>query len=297
MKNTILLIVACFLLTLSSCDHREQLADAYGNFEANELIISSEGNGKILSLNFFEGEVVSKGEEIAQIDTFDLYLQKQQVRAQKAAIQSKTAGIEAQIEVAKQQLQNIEVNYQRILKLLEDGVATAQQKEDIEGQKKVVEKQIKAYKTNINAVSKELKVVDAQITNIEHQIEKQNIISPTNGTILEKYAMAGELTTMGKPIIKVADLSTLKLRCYISETYLSSIKLGASVNVLIDHQKEEKTYIGKISWVASKAEFTPKTIQTKEERVKLVYAIDVLVENNGTLKIGMPAEIRFSETK
>lgn len=295
MKNTVLLLTITLALVFSSCNHREKLADAYGNFEADEVIISSEGNGKILSIKLNEGETIYKGSLLAQIDTTHFYLQKQQARAQQVAIQSKIANIKAQIEVLNEQLKNININYNRVLNLLNDGVATQQQKDDIEGQKNILEKQIKANKTNIASVLLESKVIDAQIASIDNQIAKQQIIAPYNGIILEKYAMRGELTAIGKPIYKIADLSTLKLRCYISETYLSSIKLQDEVDVLIDNQQEkEKHYKGKISWIASKAEFTPKTIQTKEERVKLVYALDVLVNNDGNLKIGMPAEVRFT---
>ena len=293
MKITIQLSILIIAVVFVSCDHREKLADAYGNFEADEIIISSEGNGKIVNLDFTEGTMIQKGQLLAQIDTTQLYLQKLQASAQKVAIQSKISGAKAQIDVLKQQLKNIDVNYQRILKLLDDGVATPQQKDDIEGQKSVVEKQIKASKSNIISIEKEAEVIDAQIASINNQIEKQQIAAPHQATVLEKYAMEGELTAIGKPICKIADLSTLKLRCYISETYLSKVKLGGEVNVLIDSGKGTQTFKGNISWIASKAEFTPKTIQTKEERVKLVYAMDIIVKNDGTLKIGMPAEVRF----
>lgn len=280
------------LATLISCNHRKDLSDAYGNFEAKDVIVSSEATGKILSLNIEEGSVVKTSSLLGVIDTIPSVLQISQLEAKMASVQSKLSGVRAQIAAQVQQKENLQVNVNRIAKLYESGVATQQQKDDVEGQMKLLNKQIEASTTQITSIQKELKVLDENKRLLEYQLSKCKIYSPVKGTILEKYVRAGEMAVAGKPLFKVADLSSLELRCYITGDKLTMLKLGQKVKVLIDSGKGTKAELnGKVTWISSEAEFTPKIIQTKEERVKLVYAVKVNVKNNGILKIGMPGEM------
>ena len=280
------------LTALFACDHRKNLSDAYGNFEARDVIVSAEATGKLLSLNIEEGSEVKPSDVLGMIDTVPAVLQIKQLDAQLAAVQSKLAGVKAQIAAQVQQKENLQVNVDRIGKLFESGVATQQQKDDIDGQMKLVKKQIDASKTQITSIQKEIKVLEENKQLLEYQLSKCSVISPINGTILQKYVKAGEMAVAGKPLFKVADLSSLDLRCYITGDKLAQLKLGQKVKVLIDSGKETTAELdGKVTWISSEAEFTPKIIQTKEERVKLVYAVKVNVKNDGTLKIGMPGEM------
>lgn len=277
---------------VTACNHRENLSDAYGNFEAEEVIVSSEATGKLIQFNLKEGQHLDAGQEIGLVDTINLSLQIKQIEAQQAAVESKLTGIKAQIAIQEQQKSNILVNYSRILKLLESGVATQQQKDDMEGQLKLIQKQIDASKTQITSVWKELEVLNAQKEILLQSLSKCTITAPGKGVVLVKYIHQGEISVAGKPLFKMADLSSLELRCYLSGDKLQKIKLGQKVNILVDSgEKSTDILNGTVSWISGEAEFTPKIIQTKEERVKLVYAVKVAVENDGSLKIGMPGEM------
>lgn len=283
------------LATLFSCNHRDRLADAYGNFEVEDVIVSAEASGKLLSFNVEEGRAIAANVNVGLVDTITVVLQLQQLEAQMIAVNSKISNVKAQIEAQKQQKENLLVNVDRVGKLLKSGAATQQQKDDLDGQLKLVEKQIEATKTQTGSIQKEASVLAAQKELLMEQLKRCEINSPVDGTVLEKYVKAGEMVAAGKPLFKVADLSSLELRCYISGEKLSSIKLGQTVQVAIDGENggmEQLT--GTVSWISSQAEFTPKIIQTKEERVKLVYALKVKVQNDGRLKIGMPGEIRLA---
>lgn len=283
--------------TLFACDHRQDLSDAYGNFEAKDVIVSSEATGKILSLDIEEGSSVKTTALLGVIDTVPSVLQISQLEAKIASVQSKLNGVRAQIAAQVQQKENLQVNVDRIAKLFESGVATQQQKDDIDGQMKLLVKQIEASKTQIASIQKEIKVLDENKRLLEYQRSKCKIYSPVNGTILEKYVRAGEMAVAGKPLFKVANLSALDLRCYITGDRLANLNLGQKVKVLIDSGKETKAELdGTVTWISSEAEFTPKIIQTKEERVKLVYAVKVKVKNDGSLKIGMPGEMVITNT-
>lgn len=279
-------------VTLFSCDHRKDLSDAYGNFEVQDVIVSAESTGKLLEFNVEEGSQVNTETLLGVVDTTAMVLQINQLDAQIAAVQSKLAGVKAQIATQVQQKENLKVNVDRISNLLNSGVVTQQQKDDVDGQMKLVDKQIEASKTQITSIQKEMKVLEENKSLLWFQLSKCKIYSPVNGTVLEKYVKAGEMAVAGKPLFKVADLTSLDLRCYITGDQLIGIKLGSNVKVLIDGGKETKKELdGTISWISSEAEFTPKVIQTKEERVKLVYAVKVNVKNDGSLKIGMPGEM------
>lgn len=292
MKRNLFLIL--LIPAIVACDHRNDLSDAYGNFEVDDILISAETSGKLLKSSVEEADKISKDEEIALIDTIQYYLQLNQLNAQKTSVQSKMAGVNAQIASYRQQKENIMVTYNRVLKLLETGAATLQQKDDLEGQLKLLDKQIDAAKTQIASVNSELGVLSSQEALVKEQLSKCRVKSPINGTVLNKYVNEGEMAVAGKPLLKVADLSILELHCYISGDQLSSVKLGDQVKVLFDSGNNQMVTVnGKVSWISDEAEFSPRIIQTKKERVKLVYAMKVEVVNDGRLKVGMPGEVKF----
>lgn len=287
-------VIGLVLLMLAACKNGEKKSDAYGNFEAVETIVSSETAGKLLSMNVKQGDILATGQLIAQIDTTELILKKLQTQAQLAASESKKQNVSAQISVLKEQKKNAQTTQQRVLKMFADKAATQQQADDINGQLNVLDKQISATETQFQLISSEMEVIKRQSDVIDEQLTKCRIASPIKGTVLETYLETGELATPGKPILKMADLSNLELKVYVSGAQLSKVKLGNDVKVLIDSDaKAMQPMSGKISWISSESEFTPKIIQTKEERVKLMYAVKVVVVNDGTLKIGMPGEVVF----
>lgn len=280
-----------------SCKKANDKADGYGNFEATEITISAENNGKLQNFNIAEGQYLKKNDLVGNIDTLTLILKKEQLIANKEAVFSKITNIAAAINVLKTQLKTAQINQNRIKNLVNEKAGTQKQLDDINGEVEIIQQQIKSVETQNAPILNELKSVDAQIKQIEDQLQKSKIINPIDGTVLVKYAEPNEITSFGKPLYKIADLSFMQLRVYLSEKQLSSIKIGQKVTVKIDTKNAMKNYDGIISWVSSEAEFTPKIIQTKEERVNLVYAVKVEVKNDGDLKIGMPAEMWILDSK
>ena len=278
---------------LASCSSNDK-SDAYGNFEAIEVIISSQSNGQINYLNIEEGMKVNLGDTLGLTDTVDLSLKREQLISQQKVVLARLRNIDSQISVQQQQKKNILVEKDRIDKLLADGAATQKQADDIKGSIDLLDEQIRASEVQKEAIRAELGTVEAQVRQVEESLSKCYIISPLSGTVLVKFAETGEITGMGKPLCKIADLDEMELKVYISGDQLPYLKLGQVVDVLID--KDDKSFTrlqGTVSWISSKAEFTPKTIQTKKERVNLVYAAKIKVPNDGTLKIGMPGEVNF----
>jgi HlyD family secretion protein len=295
MKNTFYLFL---LLILSLACSRNERSDAYGNFEAIEVIVSSQANGQVVSLNIDEGMEVAQGDTIGMIDTVDLSLKKQQLISQEGVLQARLRNFDSQVRVQEQQRKNILVDKERVDNLLKDGAATQKQMDDITGNLDLLEQQILATQVQKEAARAEMATLETQVKQVEESISKCYIISPLSGTVLVKFAEAGEITAMGKPVCKMANLAELELKVYISGDQLPYLKLGQSVKVLIDRDQKEFTKLkGTVSWISSKSEFTPKTIQTKKERVNLVYAAKVRVPNDGTLKIGMPGEINFMKAE
>lgn len=287
-------MITLALLAFGACKTSEKKSDAFGNFEAVETIVSSEMPGKLLVMSVRQGDLIEPGKVIAQIDTTELVLRKLQAEAQLDASETKRQNVTAQINVLKEQKKNIETTRQRLSKMFADKAATQQQLDDINGQLNVLDKQVSATNTQFQLIASEMEISKRQIDLLKEQLAKCKIISPAKGTILETYLETGELANPGKPVLKMADLSNLELKVYVSGAQLSKVKLGNSVKVLIDQgNKEMQALSGKISWISSESEFTPKIIQTKEERVKLMYAVKVVVPNDGTLKIGMPGEVVF----
>lgn len=287
-----LFIISIALLT--ACSGKKDKADAYGNFEANEIIISSEVSGRIIQLNLEEGQELKEGTLVGIVDTTDYQLKKEQLAAQKNAISSKSGNIASQIEVQQQQKNNLLVDKTRIEKLYKDGAATKKQLDDINGSISLVDKQIQSIQTQNGSVADEILAILKQIDQVNQNIKKCYLVCPVSGTVLGKYVEANELVVPGKTLYKIADLENIFLRAYVSESQLANVKTGQKVEVLIDKGNETMaTYEGTVTWISSSAEFTPKIIQTKEERVNLVYAIKIKVKNDGAIKIGMPGEVRL----
>ena len=292
MKKIYLLLIP--VIMLSACNSSNDRSDAYGNFEATEIMVSAMAQGEILALDIEEGDILGEGEIVGLIDTTDLFLQKQQLLQKIEAVKTRLITISAQMDVQLQQKQNLEIDQERVEKLYKDGAATKKQLDDINGAIDLVEAQIIATRSQKQQVEAEILTMQVQIEQLDEALSKCRIKNPVNATVLVKYAEKGEVAAPGRPLYKMADLSMMKLKVYVSGDQLPHIKIGQEVEVQIDKTKKENTSLkGTINWVSSTAEFTPKTIQTKEERVNLVYAVKILVPNDGSIKIGMPGEVNF----
>lgn len=282
------------ILMISGCAN-DGKSDAYGQFEAVETTISAKTSGELLSFTVSEGATIAVGKEVAVIDTVQLKLKQDELRSQREAAESKIATIDAEIAVQQQKLETAQKKLQRIRAMRKDNAATEQQLDDAEGNVQTMKKQIQSLETQKKSVRAEIKSIDARFNQVEQQIDDAHVINPVNGTVLTTFVEPHELVGQGQPLYQIANLDTLELRAYVSGAQLPSITLGQSVEVLVDKNAEENQQLnGKISWIASQAEFTPKMIQTKEERVTQVYALKIKVPNpDGVLKIGMPGEVNF----
>lgn len=297
MKRAIVYLVFLSLI-VSSCSDSDDKSDAYGNFEAVELTVSAEANGKLLEFNVEEGQTIDEGEIVGYIDTVQLNLKKQQLDQQKNTVRTKYNNVFSQVSVLQQEKNNALIEKNRIEKLIKDEAAPEKQLDDINARINVIDKQITSVKSQNSTTFQEIKTIDTQIEQLSDQINKSEITNPIKGTVLIRFSEPSEIVNYGKPLYKIADLSIMELRVYVSGDQIPSIKIGQEVTVIVDkNQEENRTFKGTISWISSKAEFTPKTIQTKEERVNLVYAVKVRVNNDGTLKIGMPGEIMFNSNQ
>ncbi|MBK6938371.1 MAG: efflux RND transporter periplasmic adaptor subunit [Chitinophagaceae bacterium] len=300
------------IAVLASCKNGNGKYDASGTFEANEVIVSSELSGKILSFTVEEGQALTKDTIVGTVDAASISLQKEQVEASVAALSEKTADVspavkllENQLEVQKVQLDNLLHEYLRIDRLVKMDAATSKQLDDIKAQVDVAKKninvtaqQINVQKNNVatqnRSILSEGKPLQKRVAQLDDQLKKASIINPIAGTVITKYAEPGEITTAGKALYKIADLSTMTLRAYVTGSQLTQIKLGQAVKVLVDDGPDKYREIpGIITWISDKAEFTPKTIQTKYERANLVYATKIKVKNDGYIKIGMYGEVKF----
>ncbi|MFT3681716.1 MAG: HlyD family efflux transporter periplasmic adaptor subunit [Ferruginibacter sp.] len=296
----------------TACKNNSNQFDASGTFEAEEVIVSSELPGKIVSFNIEEGAAVGKDSMVGVIDAVNIALQKEQVEASIKALSQKTADVQPQVRllqdqltVQQSQLDNLLHEKKRVENLLKADAATGKQLDDINAQIDVVKKQmsvtqqqVAVQRNNISTqnrgVLSEAAPLEKRVAQLKDQEKRASIINPVNGTVLTKYAEEGEITAAGKALYKVADLSVLTLRAYVSGTQLPQLKLNQTVKVFIDNGPDKyKEYTGTVTWISDKAEFTPKTIQTKEERANLVYAVKVKVKNDGYLKIGMYGEVKL----
>ncbi len=295
MQRTFLFLIISAIIA-TSCSNNGERSFAYGNFEATEVIVSAQAMGELEQISFQEGDILEKNAVVGIIDTTDLVLNRRLLIQQKQTIGAQLRSINSEIEVAEQQLQNSLVNRQRTEKLFKQGAATQKQMDDINGMVDINRKQINAIKSRKEAILNQMNGIDIQVEQIEDRINKCLIKNPLKGTVLVKYAEKGELASVGKPLYKLAELERMKLKAYISGAQLADVKIGQEVQVIYDKNKEENFSVtGTIEWISSTAEFTPKTIQTKEERVNLVYAVKVLVKNDGSIKIGMPGEFNLNK--
>jgi HlyD family secretion protein len=292
MKTTTLIIMTSLILV--GCKSKPNQADAFGNFEATEVIVSAETNGRVVRFDPVEGTDIVKGAEIALIDTTLLQLQKAEIDAGMKSVGTRIGSMNAQNDILDQQIKNLNVNITRIENMLKDDAATKKQYDDITGQVMVLQKQIAANNTQKASIAAELSIYESKKATLNEQLIRSTIRSPLNGTIIEKYAEAGEITGAGKPLVKIADLSVIKLKVYVSGAQLGRIKTGNQCAVRIDDGKDGyRSFTGLVSRISDKAEFTPKIIQTKEERVTLVYSVTIDVKNDGSMKSGMPGEAIF----
>ncbi|MBX2892755.1 MAG: efflux RND transporter periplasmic adaptor subunit [Saprospiraceae bacterium] len=313
MKASLLKYILFVGVALYACQNATPKADAYGNFEADERVVSAETSGKIIAFNIEEGQNLKAGEQVGAIDSVQLILKREQLQASIRAVAAKSPAISAQLAVyekqmatTRQQLANLEREKRRVENLLKSDAATPKQLDDLNDQIEVARKQMdvileqksatnSSLTTQQSGLLAEILPLQKQIAQLDDQIAKSRIVNPLNGTVLVKYAEPGEVTAFGKPLYKIADLNTMTLRAYVAGDQLSAVKVGQQVKVFIDEADgTQRELSGKITWISPKAEFTPKVIQTKDERVNLVYAVKISVPNSdGILKIGMPAEVRF----
>ncbi len=300
------------LFLLVACSVKKNQFDAEGNFEADETIVSSELPGRITQFAVDEGDTIAAGTVIGKVDALNISLQKEQVEASISALSQKTMDISPQVKllqdqlaVQQTQLQNLLHEQSRVERLVKLDAATGKQLDDIKFQVDAQHKQMAVTKQQINvqvnntitqnrSVLSEAAPLQKRAEQLKDQMDRANIINPIKGTVIAKYAEVGEITAAGKALYKIADLSIITLRAYVTGDQLSAIKLGQSVKVFTDKGKDAYTeYAGTITWISGKAEFTPKTIQTKDERANLVYAVKIKVKNDGLLKIGMYGEIKL----
>lgn len=290
--------VAALLLVATACNNNGSEFDATGNFEADEIIISAEASGKIIQLGVEEGADLKSQAVVGLIDTTQLHLRKKQLEYSILAVNSKQPNASVQLAAITEQIETAKREKKRVENLLNDDAATQKQLDDLNAQLDLLQRQYAATQSTLSITKQSLQSetlpLKAQLEQVQDQISKSQIVNPMNGTVLSLYAKQNEVVNQGKALYKIADLSTIILRAYISGSQLSQIKLGQQVKVLVDApQNGYKEYTGTISWVSDKAEFTPKTIQTKDERANLVYAVKINVKNDGYLKLGMYGEVLF----
>ena len=292
------IFIYCALPLLTAACGRSGDFDATGTFEATEVVVSAEAAGRILRFDAEEGDVMEAGRQVGAIDTVQLYLQKLQLERQRASVVSNRPDIAKQAASLREQIAKQQTERRRVENLLRDGAATTKQLDDIDAQIKVLngqlEAQLSTLRNNAASIDENSSSIDLQIARIEDQLAKCRIASPVAGTVLAKYSEAGELASVGRPLMKVADLDRIYLRAYFTSDQLAGLKLGQEVTVTADFGGDSRIdYPGRIVWIASESEFTPKTIQTRDSRANLVYAAKIAVENDGRLKIGLYGEVRL----
>ena len=325
-KSMTILSLAIIFSTFTACEKKTEKFDAAGTFEATEIIVSAEATGKILDLKIKEGDQLKKGDIIGGIDPLSIQLQKEQVQASMEALTQKSndpmpqvnvlneqiATQRNQIAVQKQQLIVLQKEQKRLENLVKADAATPKQLDDLNGQIDILKKQIEASESSVSIFEKQILAqkagvsiqnrgilsekapLEKRVKQLDDLISRAKIANPIDGTVLSKYAEAGEITTTGKPLYKIADMSEMTLRAYISGSQLSQVKINQMVKIMIDDGKDKyREMPGVVTWISDKAEFTPKTIQTKDERANLVYAIKIKVKNDGFLKIGMFGEVKL----
>lgn len=295
LKNMLLISAAAMW---SACEKPVLPYDASGTFESDEIIVSAEATGLLHQLNIEEGKTLKLGDAVGQIDDVQLQLRKKQLQASIGAVLSKKPVVNQQLAIVQEQIQVAEKERVRLENLVKMDAATPKQLDDVNAQIQVLKKQLEAQEATLNkttqSFAQETNPIQVQIEQLDDQIRKCQIINSIEGVVLTQYAKAGELATVGKPLYKIANLTNLTLRAYVTASQLSSLQLGQKLIVLVDDGAAKyKELQGELYWISDKAEFTPKTIQTKEERANLVYAIKIRVKNDGFLKLGMYGEVKF----
>ena len=298
MKKIILL--AGVAMMLHACGNKENEYDATGVFESTETTVYAEQSGALMAFNVEEGDVINNGKEVGLIDTTQLWLKIQQAGATKSVYQSQKPELEKQIAATRQQLVKAKQDQQRYKELVADGAAPSKMLDDANSQVEVLQRQLDAQISSLtvstNALDKQMAATDVQTDQLRDQLRKCHILAPTKGMVLQKYVERGEFVSTGKPLFKIADTENMYLRAYVTSTQLKDIKVGQKATVFADYGNgEKKEYQGKVTWISTRSEFTPKTILTDDERADLVYAIKVAIKGDGYVKIGMYGEVRFAE--
>ena len=301
MRHTYFAFLYFGILTLfffSSCKEKEKEYDATGTFEATETTVFAEQSGALLTFSVNEGENIEANMEVGLIDTTQTWLKIQQLHATKEVYRSQKPDMERQIAATRQQLVKARQDEQRYRELVADGAAPSKMLDDASSQVKVLQRQLDAQisslSTSSRALDKQTAAADVQVSQLRDQLRKCHIITPTKGTVLEKYVERGEFVSIGKPLFKMADTENMYMRAYVTSAQLQNIKIGQQVKVFADYgNNQRKEYQGTISWISSRSEFTPKTILTDDERADLVYAIKVAIKNDGFVKIGMYGQVKF----
>ncbi len=298
MKKQYALGLALAAMALVSCGSNEKEFDATGIFEATEVIVSAEQNGALLHLDVNEGDRIEQGAQVGLIDTVQLYLKARQIGATRLVYATQRPDAEKQMAATRQQLAKAREEYDRFAGLVREGAANRKNLDDAKSQVQVLERQLEALRSSLNnstsSLNAQMSTADIQKLQVADQLRKCHVVSPISGTVLEKYMEQGEYAVTGKPIFKIADTDRMFLRAYITSAQLKSVKIGQSVKVFADYGGNGKTvYQGKVVWISSKSEFTPKTVLTDDERANLVYAVKIAVNNDGYIKIGMYGEAKF----
>ena len=291
-------ILASVALMLAACGGNEKEYDATGTFEATETTVFAEQSGALLTFSVNEGDNIEANKEVGLIDTTQVWLKIQQLGATKEVYQSQKPDMEAQIAATRQQLTKAQQEEQRFHELVADGAAPSKMLDDASSQVKVLQKQLAAQQsaltTSTRSLDKQMAATDVQVSQLRDQLRKCHIVTPTKGTVLEKYVERGEFVVIGKPLFKMADTEAMYLRAYVTSAQLQNIKIGQQVKVFADYgDGQRKEYDGTISWISSRSEFTPKTILTDDERADLVYAVKVAIKSDGFVKIGMYGEVKL----
>ena len=294
MKRVIYILATIVAVSCSN----EADYDAQGTFETTEVVISAEGTGRILNFDIVEGEAIESNSTVGAIDSLQLHLQREQLKAQQVALLSSRPDKEKQVASLRSQIAKQRAELQRVENMLRDGAATTKQRDDIEAQIDILEGQLSAtlstIDNNTSTINENAAALEAQIAALDNRIAKCRISSAVGGTVLVKYAEEGEFTTVGKPLMKVANLEDIYLRAYFTSDQLSKVNLGDEVTVTANFGGDERyDYKGRVAWISAESEFTPKSIQTKDSRANLVYAVKIAVKNDGRLKIGLAGEVKL----
>lgn len=288
-----MIVFTIAVITITACNNDDNRSDAYGNFESISVMVAGQGQGQLLSFSVEEGQQLTRGAIVGVIDTAQLHLQREQLNTSVTALQTRLHTVNARIQSQEVQLANLRRELERVENLRKDGAATEKQQDELEGNIALVMSQINVYETQKETLAAERNSIRVQADQVDDKIRKFIITNPSGGVVIQKYKQEGEIVAPGQVLYKIAPMDRLILRAYISGRQLSQVKIGQMVTVKFDGKKGIEEIPGKITWIASEAEFTPKIIQTRDERVNLVYAMKVEVINDGHLKIGMPGEVQF----